>query len=135
MKRSVSISVYNKDGDILTVTNRRFGGFTLPGGKVDPEDRDTEVAAIRELYEETGLKPRALKYLGCSLFKNPMWTDADEYLVSHFEAIIDDPQPRQVEEGTTPVWKSPCTLLNDKGSIFHNHYARISELGVVKHGG
>ena len=131
MKRSVSISVYNKDGLILTVTNRRFGGFTLPGGKVE-EGEDPIVAAYRELFEETGLEPVALKYLGCSLFKNPLRDKGVRYVVSHFEAVIKDPRPRKMEEGTIPSWHLPRVLLNSTGSIFRQHYADIAELGVIK---
>ncbi len=130
MKRSVSISVY-RNGKILTVTNRRFGGFTLPGGKVE-KNEDVETAAVRELYEETGLLPKAFKYLGCSLFNNPMYPDSPTYLVSHFEAIIDNPIPNQMEDGTIPSWKLPEVLFNSKDSIFREHYKNIVELGVIK---
>lgn len=130
MKRAVSISVY-KDGKILTVTNRKLGGFSLPGGKVE-KGEDIEVAAYRELQEETGLIPRAMKYLGCSLFHSPVYPDSPPYLVSHYEAFVDNPVPNQMEEGTVPSWHSPEVLLNSEGSIFRKHYNKIVELGVIR---
>lgn len=130
MKRSVSISVYNDEGQILAVTNRRFGGFTLPGGKVE-EGEDTEVAAMRELYEETGLVPKALRYLGCSPFSNPLRDKSIHYLVSHFEAIIDDPEPQTMEEGTEPLWVEPNVMFEHEDSIFADHYRQISALNVI----
>ncbi len=43
------------DGRILCVWNSRYGGWTLPGGKVE-EGETVEAAQERELYEETGLR-------------------------------------------------------------------------------
>lgn len=132
MRRSVTISVYNKNGDILTVTNRKFGGFTLPGGKVE-EGEDVETAAMRELYEETGITPVALRYLGCSPFNNPCYSGGPTYLVSHFEAIVDNPKPVHMEDGTIPAWVKPKALLEDEKSIFKAHLNDILSLGILKH--
>lgn len=43
-----------RDPHVLAVTNRRFGGFSLPGGKLDKEESPKQ-GAIRELFEETAL--------------------------------------------------------------------------------
>lgn len=130
MKRSVCITVKNND-KVLVVTNRRFGGFTLPGGKTEDGELQEE-AAFRELYEETGILPNALKYLGSSLFKNPCYVDAPTYVVSHFRAIVDKPMAFQMEEGTMPSWKHPSELLNSKESIFREHYGRVLDLGIFE---
>lgn len=131
-KRSVTISVYNKTGQILTVTNRRFGGFTLPGGKVEPGELPDE-AAFRELYEETMLRPFGLKYLGCSLFNNPLTEDNEPYLCSHFEAsFIEEPQPVYCEDGTVPLWRNPRDLCEHRESIFEEYNKYLWHMGVIK---
>lgn len=53
MRRASVVLVQNYAGDYLVVWNRRFGGWTLPGGKQEPGESDQETAA-RELDEETG---------------------------------------------------------------------------------
>lgn len=45
--------VYNESGEILTMYRR--GSWDLPKGKIDPGETK-EIAAIREVQEETGLK-------------------------------------------------------------------------------
>ena len=129
MKRSVTVSVYNDNGEVLAVTNRRWGGITLPGGKVEPGE-DIEVAAWRELEEETGITPDAMKYLGSSLFDNP-FTNDPPWLVSHYEAVGRDCEPSQVEEGTIPSWVTPNILLKSATSIFREHYKKISSIGII----
>lgn len=53
--RNAAVSYVERgDGRILCVWNSRYGGWTLPGGKVE-EDEEIWQAQRRELYEETGL--------------------------------------------------------------------------------
>ena len=43
------------DGHVLLIHHRRLGIWIEPGGHIDPEDVTLEVAAARELVEETGV--------------------------------------------------------------------------------
>ncbi len=57
--RSVLASAYvlvlDRQMRALSLWSNTYGGFTLPGGKVEPEDPSPEHAAVRELMEETTL--------------------------------------------------------------------------------
>lgn len=55
MNRAAVSYVERPDGRILCVWNSRYGGWTLPGGKVE-EGETVEAAQEREFYEETGLR-------------------------------------------------------------------------------
>ncbi|EFU84160.1 NUDIX hydrolase [Staphylococcus lugdunensis] len=47
--------IQNEDGQVLLVHNTDGGGWSLPGGKVEPEETLVE-AVKREIMEETGLE-------------------------------------------------------------------------------
>ena len=51
-------------GALLLVKERRDGLWTLPGGWADVSDSPAE-ATVREIYEESGYRARAVKLLAC----------------------------------------------------------------------
>ncbi len=68
-----------KDKHILLIRKKRgfgAGKINAPGGRVKPGEK-IEDAAVREVWEETGLKPRELEYMGVLEFYsasgNPDW--------------------------------------------------------------
>ena len=57
-ERAAAISYIESDGRLLVVWNRRYRGWTFPGGLVEPGET-IEQAQARELFEETGLTTRS----------------------------------------------------------------------------
>jgi ADP-ribose pyrophosphatase YjhB (NUDIX family) len=53
-----------RDDQILLVKELRDGYWTLPGGWADVNDSPAE-ATVREVYEESGYRTRAIKLLAC----------------------------------------------------------------------
>lgn len=56
----VTVYVFNETGsESLMLNHRKLGKWLSPGGKVDPNELPDE-AALRETFEETGLRVRLL---------------------------------------------------------------------------
>ncbi len=53
--KTAAVLVLDQSYRALTLVTTTYGGITLPGGKMEPEDPTIEHAAIHELQEETGL--------------------------------------------------------------------------------
>ncbi|HEX5450433.1 MAG TPA: NUDIX hydrolase [Gaiellaceae bacterium] len=54
-----------RDGEILIVHRERYDDWSLPKGHVEP-DETWEDAALREVWEETGLRCELGDYVGAS---------------------------------------------------------------------
>jgi 8-oxo-dGTP pyrophosphatase MutT (NUDIX family) len=106
-----------RNNKILVVNSRRWGGFSLPGGKLDPGET-FEQAARRELLEETGCEAGELRPLG-ALEHPPVADDPNRnnWLCMCYVAEIGDQEPRQNEEGTIPEWKTPHEVRTE--SLYH----------------
>jgi len=90
---------------------------SFPGGRADPHDNGPEATALREAYEEIGLKPQNVQVIG-KLAQLPTIT---RYLVTPVIGLIPWPyefilQPKEVSQ----VFTIPLGWLADPG----NHTVR-----------
>ncbi len=60
---SVTILTFDEDGRVLLVKHGDVRLWTTPGGAVDPHERPAN-AAVREMWEETGLHVELVRVLG-----------------------------------------------------------------------
>jgi ADP-ribose pyrophosphatase YjhB (NUDIX family) len=107
MKYRLSVAiVVQREDKILVVSSRKWGGFSLPGGKLDPGETFDQ-AAKREFLEETGCEITSLASLG-AIEHQPVDSDPnrDHWLCMCYTAEIGNQKPKQSEEGTVPRWAS-----------------------------
>ncbi|HYX09762.1 MAG TPA: CoA pyrophosphatase [Bacteroidales bacterium] len=71
VKGAVMILLFEKENELFTIFIRRpdydgvhSGQVAFPGGKFEAEDPDLIHTALRETYEEIGVKPEAIEVLG-----------------------------------------------------------------------
>ena len=110
------------DGKFLAVTNRKYDGWTLPGGKID-EGELPGPAALRELEEETGIKLKMgdLQFVGVFTHR---WRGIPCKCWGYYLRynLPDDVEPKQVEEGTKPFWVERDDLLDPDSECLAQSY-------------
>ena len=102
---SVSVAVRDGDGRLLLARHAEGDVWLLPGGTVEPGEVPAD-AAMREMWEETGLRVRLTGLIG--VFGGPDFIvhyrngDRTSYVMSVFEAVAEDdratPDGREVME-------------------------------------
>lgn len=121
MKRAAVSYVEHEDGRILCVWNKRYGGWSMPGGLV--EDGETpEVAQRRELFEETGLATFAI----WPMHEGPATSlpeNANRASYVHVFRVLAKGVPREREIGCAVTWLTRDEFL--KWSPFRDIYAPI----------
>ncbi len=86
------------------------GQVSFPGGRIDPEDRDPEAAALREAQEEIALDPANVEVLG----RMDEYVTGTGYRITPVVGLLPPglvfrPSPHEVEA----VFELPVTVLLD----------------------
>ena len=113
---------------LLTVTNRRWGGFSAPGGKID-EGESPDVAAARELKEETGLTALRLVQIGGAVHASQPKDNSYPWFCLAFLADVGAQRPSRQEEGTEIGWHTPSDLRND--GLYPDFYDKIFPIAAI----
>jgi 8-oxo-dGTP pyrophosphatase MutT (NUDIX family) len=88
---SVLIPIVMRDRPTVLLTERTLhlsshsGQIAFPGGKVDVDDLNTTVAALREAYEEVGLDAGYIHVLG----ELPQYTTGSAFVITPVVALVE----------------------------------------------
>ena len=113
--REAAVMLVIKDGRILAVSRRydktKFG---LPGGKAE-QNESAEAAAIRECFEETGVKVSkcAFVFHRTELRDRP---EGEDFYCYCYYALDWSGEPHNSEEGEV-AWLTEEELIGDKGAF------------------
>lgn len=115
------------DGRYLCVWNRRYAGWSFPGGRVEKTDLNPVAAACRELTEETGCYLAAGLPLA-QIYEGPHGVAVDttrgstvHVFLALYEMLLG--APREMEVGCPVTWLSRDEFL--KWSPFASFYENL----------
>ena len=129
---AVLLPLYHKEGEYYILFTKRTekveyhkGQICFPGGARHPEDRSLADTALRETFEEIGVRPEDVEILG---ELDDMATITTNFLITPFVALIPYPYEFVVSsDEIEELIEVPIAALLDKGCYheeFHVHQGR-----------
>ena len=140
---AVLIPIYERDGAWHIILTKRSedvehhkGQVSFPGGAYDEEDGDLETTALREAFEETGIRPEDVEILG---MLDDQATFTSNFAISPFVGTIPYPYEftvsrKEVEE----LIEAPIASLLDPSCFSPqtpDAEGRLHPWGYYRYGG
>lgn len=114
------VAYIERNDRILCVWNKVYGGWSMPGGKVEPSE-SLDAALIRELHEETSLSLQSLNLLYTDYHNTSHQTRRGTKV--HVYYVEATGEPRQCEDSSPVTWLTKHELL--QWSPFREFYIKM----------
>ena len=126
VRRAAVVLLEREDGRVLCVWNRRYAGWSLPGGMVEPGEA-VEHALVREVLEETSLRVTSFTLVHERSHEVVAQVARQDRAscVSVFRALSAEGSPRQVEPSSPVAWLTREEFL--QWSPFGPFYVEVFE--------
>lgn len=128
---TVDIAVFRNDfREVLLARKPNETKFRFPGGFVDPDDENYEMAALRELFEECGdIEVAHLAYLGSARIDDWRYRDSSDAVMTHFYACeLVEGEPEANDDIDEVRWFDTAYLKNV--SIVNEHHVLFDMMTV-----
>ncbi len=132
---AVLVPLFQKDGDCHLLFTKRSeevkyhkGEISFPGGMVDEEDSELERTALREAFEEIGLKESDVQIIGVL---DDIVT-ITEFIITPIVGLFPYPYPFKVSEGEiAELIEVPLTSLLNEDSFSEREIFRAGQNEIV----
>jgi len=126
---AVAVVVLGKDGSILvTARHNDFSNFGLPGGKIEPGET-AKNAAIRECFEETGIRISGLKAVYAARATTHFCVT---YFAHYCPELMGPSRLKAGHKECTPLWINAASLFLE--SCHYRRYNIALWTVLKKHG-
>jgi 8-oxo-dGTP pyrophosphatase MutT (NUDIX family) len=121
---AVLIPIFESDGGYKVLFTERThkvehhkGQISFPGGAADPDDKDFKETALRETFEEVGLRQQDVRVLGRL---DDQLTVASNFIVHPFVGVFPYPYSYSINKNEVErIISFPLDVFMDKNSHLH----------------
>jgi 8-oxo-dGTP pyrophosphatase MutT (NUDIX family) len=142
VRAAVLVPIFERDGELYMLFIKRSetvathqGQVAFPGGRSEPDDPDILTTALREAYEEVGLRPETVEILGRLTTSATMTSN---YLVTPFVGVIDVPTDLRADEHeVAEIFSVPLRVLQDpsfRGRYKWNRGGTVQDYPAILYG-
>ncbi len=114
----------SQETQLLLILRKTYKGvhsnqIGFPGGKVEPEDKDLEITALRETHEEVGVLPDSIEVLKQL---TALYIPPSNFMVQPYLGLYAEPKPFKIQESEVEAVVEVLfsDFMDDENLIYQN---------------